>query len=150
MKTYDSVVFGNYLVSLAASRGKILNMTKLQKIMFIIYGYYLTKEHKIISENPQAWPFGPVFPRIHKKVDYTKLVDLDDPSFDEIKEDVELVSLVERIIDAYAIYSATQLSNWSHMKGSPWDKTKNLDDFKWSKEIPDQYISEYFAETQIA
>ncbi|HMI65510.1 MAG TPA: hypothetical protein VK517_05715 [Cyclobacteriaceae bacterium] len=40
MKTYDSLLLGKYLVSLANSKLKPLNMTKLQKLMFIIYGYY--------------------------------------------------------------------------------------------------------------
>jgi len=41
MKTYDSPLLGKYLVPLANSKLKPLNMTKLQMHMFLIYGYYL-------------------------------------------------------------------------------------------------------------
>ena len=149
MKTHESTVLGRYLVSLANDKRMPLNMTKLQKLLFIIYGYYLTKQRRIVNEHPQAWPFGPVFPRVHKNVDYTKVTLLDDPDFNEINNDPELKNQLEEIIVRYAPYSATQLSNWSHMEGSPWDKTTNLTGFKWGKEIPDVFICEYFLEKRV-
>jgi uncharacterized phage-associated protein len=149
MKTYDSPLLGKYLVSLANSKLKPLNMTKLQKLMFIIYGYYLSKGHRIVSEYPQAWPFGPVFPMIHKRVDYTQVTPLDDPIFDEIRADKELVGFLARVVDLYTTFSATQLSNWSHMDGSPWEKTTRTEGFKWSKEIPDEFIANHFSQIQV-
>lgn len=150
MKTHDSVTFGKYLVSLANSRQRPLNMTKLQKLVFIIYGHLLAEnDHHIVNEHPQAWPFGPVFPRIHKKVDYTKVTPIDDASFNEIQGDEGLPQLLEAIIDKYTAYTATQLSSWSHMDGSPWDRTTKLSDFKWSREIPDEFIVEYFSKKSI-
>lgn len=146
MNTHDSITFGKYLVSIAISRQKPLNMTKLQKLIFIIYGFFLTEQqHHIINEYPQAWPYGPVFPKIHKGVDYTNVVDLNSSSFDKIKGDPGLTDLVEKVVETYTKYTATQLSNWSHMEGSPWHRTTKMAGFKWSTEIPDNYIIEYFS-----
>lgn len=121
-------------------------MTKLQKLLYIVYGYYLSNKegHRIIDEHPQAWPYGPVFPKVHRKVDYTKVTPLDDPMFDELNKDEELKNILNKVVDIYAQYSATQLSGWSHMDGGPWKKTTVEDGFKWSGEISDDYIKEYF------
>jgi uncharacterized phage-associated protein len=150
MKSHDSIILGRYLVSLAVSKQKPLNMTKLQKLMFILYGYYLAqKGHHIIDEHPQAWPFGPVFPRVHKGVDYTTVTPLTDACFNDIREDADLLKNLDSVIEAYVKYSATQLSNWSHMEGSPWDRTTQLPGFKWSREIPDDYIKDYFSRKKV-
>lgn len=47
-----------------------LNKTQLQKFMYISYGVYLAiTENRIFDDDtPKAWPFGPVFPRINKKI----------------------------------------------------------------------------------
>jgi uncharacterized phage-associated protein len=150
MKTYDSVLLARYLVALAYSKGIVLNMTKLQKLLFILYGYYqATHNHRIITEHPQAWPYGPVFPRVHKFVDVTKPSALDNLEFSEIVQDDLLNQTLNTIISKYSVYNASQLSGWSHMTGSPWERTTQTKDFKWSKEIPDEYISEYFSAKSI-
>ena len=88
--------------------------------------------------------FGPVFPNVHRHVDYTEFTPLTESCFEEINKDTELLNSMSRVIDAYAKFKATQLSSWSHKEGSPWDRTTKLDGFKWSRVIPDDYIREYF------
>lgn len=146
MRTYDSTLLAKFLLSVAHSKYQALNMTKLQKLMYIVYGYYLsTFQHKIINEQPQAWPFGPVFARVHKNVDYTQILRLDDPELVGISQDSELKRVLEKVVENYAGITASQLSNWSHLDGSPWKKTTEQKNFKWSREIPDELISDYFS-----
>lgn len=150
MKTYDSVLLARYLVALAHGKGVVLNMTKLQKLLFILYGYYqATYGHRIATEHAQAWPYGPVFPKVHKQVDVTKPEPLNNPAFAQLAADTLLNQVLNQVIDKYSVYNASQLSGWSHMSGSPWERTTQTKDFKWSREIPDEFITEYFSSKSI-
>jgi uncharacterized phage-associated protein len=146
MKTHDSILLARYLVSFAYNKKLPLNVTKLQKLLYIIYGFYLAEHgHLILNESPKIWPFGPVFPRVHQEVDSTQVFELNDPQFESINTDQKLKAVLEAVVDKYAKFSATQLSNWSHMEGSPWDKTVKASGSKWNTVIPDEYISTYFS-----
>lgn len=144
-KTYDSIIAAKYLMALACSKGQCLNTTKVQKLLYIAYGYALAHYgYRIVSESPQAWPFGPVFARTQKKVDYSIEYSKSDEDFEEIRDDKEINALFNEIIDKYSGFSAKKLSDWSHIEDSPWHKTTMTHDFKWSKQIPDEYIKDYF------
>jgi uncharacterized phage-associated protein len=149
-KTYDSVLAAKYLLALAAKKGHSLNVTKVQKLLFIAYGYFLAKYgHAFLKEKPKAWPYGPVFPRTRKKVDYSIIYRTEDQEFTEIAADLEVTQLFEHLIDTYAKYTANQLSEWSHMVGSPWDKTRQQKGFDWNAEIPDNVIENYFLQVDV-
>lgn len=145
-KTYDSILAAKYLMAIACSKGQCLNVTKVQKLLYIAYGTTLAQknDHRLVSESPQAWPFGPVFPRTQKKIDYSLQYDLNNDMFSEIRNDIYVNNLFSKIIDEYSGFSAGKLSAWSHLEGSPWHKTTLQDGFKWGTPIPDDYISPYF------
>jgi uncharacterized phage-associated protein len=148
-KQYDSVLGAKLLLALAYERGKVLNTTKVQKMLYIIYSYFLAKhDYQIFSETPKAWPYGPVFPRTRKKVDCI-IQKLDDPELSDIKSDTTIVDKFNSVIDKYSKFTASELSDWSHMEGSPWDKTTKESDFKWGDFIPNEYISDYFSNLEI-
>ena len=148
--SYDSVLGAKLLLALAYEKGFVLNVTKVQKMLYIIYGYFLAKENKqIFTETPKAWPYGPVFPRTRKRVDFGRVYRLDDEELKDIANNEELKKVFNEVIDKYAKFSAGQLSEWSHMEGGAWDKTVKTPDFDWNDEIPDEYISEYFSNINV-
>ncbi|MDQ3292209.1 MAG: DUF4065 domain-containing protein [Bacteroidota bacterium] len=150
MGNYDSVTVANYLLALAYKKGIVLNVTKVQKLLFIAYGYFLAKYNQhLMNEPPRAWPFGPVFPKTRKQVNYSKIIEVEDPALKEIASDPVVSDTLNRIIDKYSKFSASQLSDWSHMPGSPWDKTTKEASFTWDYPIPDEYIKEYFSNIEI-
>ncbi|MBF9253073.1 DUF4065 domain-containing protein [Pontibacter sp. 172403-2] len=150
MKVYDSVLLAKYMMALAYEKRIVLNVTKVQKLLYIVYGYYLSKyNHPITVEMPKAWPYGPVFPRTRKEVDYTNILPLSSEEFKEIREDQELTEVLNRVIEKYAPFSASRLSDWSHIEGGPWDKTTKQKGFDWSHPIPNEYIAEYFSSMNI-
>lgn len=115
----------------------LLNMTQTQKLLYIAYGIELArKKMRLTDEHPQAWPFGPVFPRVHSKVDFLTTP----PNPNGISG--EIVSLLRDVVKAFGRTSATKLSEWSHSKDSPWDKTPKD---KWGRPISDNDIFEYFS-----
>lgn len=144
---YDSVLVARFLLALAFKKGIVLNVTKVQKLLYIAYGFFLgQKGRKLLNESPKAWPYGPVFPRTRKKVDYSKVISLEAEEFHEIKEDQEVVEFLDKLIDKYSVFTASQLSEWSHTKGSPWDKATKEAGFNWNSPISDELITEYFSE----
>lgn len=145
MRKYDSVEVARYMMALANAKGMVLNVTKVQKLLFIAYGYFLAKHNRVlIDEPPKAWPFGPVFPRTRKYVDYAKITPMDYEYLDSIKKDQELTEFINQLLEDMGNVSASRLTGWSHEVGTPWFKTTKQKGFKWSDPIPDEYIKEYF------
>lgn len=65
----DSIEVANAIRFFAREQNVDLNMTKIHKLLYISYGVFLARENaRLTDEHPQAWPFGPVFPRVHKHV----------------------------------------------------------------------------------
>lgn len=144
-KSYDSVVAAKYLLALAYSKGKILNVTKVQKLLYIAYGYFLANEGRILlTEQPKAWPYGPVFPRTRKKVNFSELISVDDPELAEIKQDQKVTDFFKDLIEKYSNFTASQLSEWSHSEGGPWDSATKQKGFNWNEPIPNELIEPYF------
>jgi uncharacterized phage-associated protein len=148
-KSYDSRVAAKFLLALANRKGLVFNTTKVQKILYIIYSYYIAKEgRRILDEQPKAWPFGPVFPKT-RKINYSIVYNPDDEMFSEIKSEPGLEDIINSIIDVYGHYTASQLTEWSHKKDSPWDKTTKKFGFNWNDPIDDVLIVDYFSEYEM-
>ncbi len=144
---FDSVTIAEYIRSLAYEKRMMLNMTQIQKLLYMAYGYFLAHKNVVISsEAPKAWPFGPVYPRVHSKVKLNAPIkDINDELFAKINADKDFKEKLDEIVSKYSKFSASQLSNWSHAENGPWDKTTKQENFKWGVvEIPQQYIKEYF------
>ncbi len=144
----DSVDVAKALMAEANSQGLRLNMTQLQKLLYIVYGTCLVMlGRRPFDEHAQAWPFGPVFPRTRRKL------------FDDVKnwtpkscpatvpEDVK--NIVRKVVAHFGKWTGGQLVDWTHRIGSPWDVVSHRDGFKWADEIDDGIIREYFSESVI-
>lgn len=144
---YNSVAVARYIIATANEKRISINITKVQKLLYIAYGLYLAvKNERLTNEQPQAWPYGPVFPTTR-----TKLVDADFysinfdlPDLAEMKQDEVLRSLFELVFNHFGQWTASQLTAWSHSDGSPWERTVDQDGFSWGTRIPDEYIKPYF------
>lgn len=146
-KQYNSVVMAKYIVAYANEHGYIINMTKLQKLLYIAYGVCLSaKGERLVDEHPQAWPFGPVFPTTRNKLLNISFdsINMDYDGLEEVKSDREMNILMRLVFSSYGNNSASSLSEWSHKEGSPWHRTTNTKGFQWGDTIPDEYIEDYF------
>ncbi len=143
---YKSTDVAEYIIC-RASQDKIpMNMTKLQKLLYISYGIFLSvKNERLTNEHPQAWPYGPVFPTTR---DEFLKVSFDNPECNEtndIYNDNDIKDLISLVFRTFGKWSAGQLTEWSHATGTPWEKTTCQSGFKWGQIIPDEYIKEYFS-----
>lgn len=144
---YNSVTVACYIVALANEKGLSINMTKLQKLLYIAYGTYLAlKNARLTNEHPQAWPYGPVFPTTRNKLlkRDLSLISLLDSDLQKIKDDKDIKSLMDLVLNSFGNKTATTLTIWSHQSGSPWDRVSSQEGFTWGEIIPDEYIKEYF------
>jgi len=117
----NSVHFAIYLEKCARERGGHLNMTMVQKLLYICYGLWLAIEcAQLFEERPKAWKYGPVFPKVHKKQmkfnDSLKKLErkISHESFEKYDE------LIDVVLNSFGAWSASQLVSWTIREGSAW------------------------------
>lgn len=132
-----------------------LNKTQINKILFYVYGKYAAKVGKqLFSEAPKAWPYGPVFPIVYKRIDPYENVPLFDPEMQARYKKNE--TAFNMVLDAVAMLhtkSAKALTDWSHRVGSPWyetiyktsPSTGEIIQQDWNTVIDFNLISDYFS-----
>lgn len=134
------------------------NNTKVQKLIFLILGFALMNNIKptekvkdydgeeidsVIDELPKAWPYGPVFPKVHKKYSEIRSTNFKDYEL-SVSNDKVLKEIVEKTVKLWGQVSASKLSGWSHEKGSPWDVVVQQGNASWNTPIPLGIITYYF------
>ena len=62
----DIYDFAAYIAKLCAVKNYFVNLTKLQKLMYCVYGAVLvSSDTRIFKEHPKRYPHGPVFPKLY-------------------------------------------------------------------------------------
>jgi uncharacterized phage-associated protein len=122
-------------------------MTKIIKLTYIAYGTCLAMhDHRLVDEHPRAWPSGPVFPKLRKRLlrlDHND-VRMTDRRLKSIRKDKDVESLVKSIYKFFGKYSDHMLCEWTKMCGSPWDIVVLEWEPEWGKKINDGVIRKYF------
>lgn len=136
-----------YIINAMNEKKIVVNETKIQKLTYLVYGFYLwlTKKSIINDEKPHARPYWPVFPKVSKMFKKSKSdkFDLNNYQLDSIK-DKTLELIIIMIILRFGSLSASQLVDLTHTENSPRTKTKNQEDFIWNDVINDSLTYEYF------
>lgn len=121
----DSKEFAKYIVATAQTLGMSLNLTQLQKIMYVCDGVLLACGFNLINENCRVWDYGPVYPKVYKW--YSKnmgnsflISDVNSKALCEI-ENTSAPNIVRQALEKFSKWTSVQLSEWSHQAGSPWD-----------------------------
>jgi uncharacterized phage-associated protein len=158
---YPAKAIANEFLDLAKKDGERVTQMQVQKLVYFAYGWYLAITGKrLIDEWVEAWEWGPVIPSIYQafkrfgsspitepaaEVDLTNgkagyvpvRIQSTDPDRDELARQV-----VKRVWDIYGKYSASALSNMTHVPDSPWSQTPDKD-IKGTN-IDDHLIYDYF------
>ena len=140
-----SIDFAKYILKIAAEKHIQLNQTKLQKLLYICDGALLAYGENVVEENPKAWDYGPVYPKVfkwyakHRYEDFSNISISDDITSNQLIRDV-----VSQTLDKFGTQTATSLSLWSHRENSPWDMTVKKDDSLYGT-ISKDYIKLYFS-----
>ena len=138
-RPYESIVVASYINHLCDKKAIDVNLTKIQKLLYIAYGICLTLHNeRLTDEKPKLWPYGPVFPTAINKFKKDGYIDKNSLDIDEKSKEI-----LEYVVNKYGQYSARILSEWSHEYGSPWQQLVYIG-CSWNTEMPDDLIKGYF------
>ena len=123
-----------------------LTHLKLQKMLYNAQGVYLaTTGKKLFKDDLVAWDHGPVVKNVYDTYcvfGRNPIIIPATPENDEvvrkIESDVETKNILDAVYDNFSIYTAWQLREMSHAKGSPWERTQK------NQVIDPQLIKDYF------
>ena len=108
-----------------------LTPLKLTKMTFIAHGWHLgLHKESLIDEDVHAWKHGPVFPDLHeviKAYEGSRVVEVAKSEQEKIDPPRDLkpheVQVIVELNRAYGHLTGEELSEMTHMEGSPWDVT---------------------------
>ena len=142
--SFDSNDVMAYILGVCEQNQIPWNATKAQKLLYCCYGTILAAFGECLTEEvPQAWQYGPVFPRAFNGYRKGKIVPGVDNGFSS-KCDPRWLPLMQETIKSFGKFTASQLSTWSHKPGSPWARaTCNGEELL--VQIQKEYIRAYFA-----
>lgn len=133
-----------------------LNKTQINKILFYVYGVYYAETNQFLFKDdaPKAWPYGPVFPIVNKKVNPDEIIkSFSNDTLCEFNKYPKALNLVKSAVEVMHSMSAVSLTQWSHKEDSPWYNTlyiKNEEgnitgQNKWNTPISTDLIKTYFS-----
>lgn len=127
-----------------------LNRTQINKILFFVYGKYLAETGTVLfdDDEPRAWPFGPVFPKVNKRIDVNDIPrGFSNEKNILYKSNMKALGIVRNSVDLLYNKSAYELTKWSHRPDSPWYETLfpiGQERLPWNTEIKRELIESYF------
>ena len=143
MKAYPAASVANFFIDKSNNEGQIITLMKLSKLVYIAHGWSLALLNRLLIKEPiEAWKFGPVIESLYHE--FKRFGNTNINMFaiaDTIKEE-EIVALLNKVWDGYKKYTPYELSNWTHVKGSPWDQVYSPN--RRNQEIDNDTIKEYF------
>jgi uncharacterized phage-associated protein len=130
---------------------------KLQKLVYCANGWWLAYDQPpLVTERPQVWKFGPVFPSLYRVLkvyggdaiarpqSIGPFVDPDDVD----QSDDRTRGLIKWVWNRYGHLSGFALSDMTHKPGTAWYRVAKEHNFIVSEglEIPNEYIAAEFKE----
>lgn len=141
---FDSNDVMAYILGVCEKKQIDWNITKAQKLLYCCYGVILAAfGEELTEENPQAWQYGPVFPRTFNGIKKGRVTPGKDNGFSQ-KCNPAWLPLMDQVISFFGRFTASQLSTWSHRSGSPWDRATH-GGADLLIQIPNGLIKNYFA-----
>ena len=122
----DSIAVANRFLEFAEERGDALTPMQILKLVYIAHGWMLGLYGRpLISDEIQAWQYGPVIPRLYNAMRKFRSSPVKGPLLeggsDALDSDEE--SIVRQVYEIYGSMSGPALSRLTHAKGTPWAMT---------------------------
>jgi uncharacterized phage-associated protein len=155
----DARAVANYFLELAKKEGRNIDPMGIQKLVYFAHGWNLAINNRpLIAQRIEAWDYGPVIRDLYQAFRKfgdgpitepamivaagpgTSQIRFEVPRIAPVAENVDTISLLNRVWEVYKPFTSIQLSNMTHEPGSPWkqarDARKNV--------IDDARITEFF------
>ena len=150
--SYEAETIANAFLRIARKEGVGVSNMKIQKLLYFAQGHAMSiLGEELISDNCEAWDYGPVFPSVYRwfkpygSGDIKKEIvsGLDAERF-EPKLDAKADALLRAIWEKYGKLSALRLSEMSHVSKGPWATTRRENDGHFDAVIEKSLIRDYF------
>lgn len=154
---YDVLDVSRYIINYSHKKDYGISNLKLQKVLYFVQAYFLIQTgHPCFKDKIEAWNFGPVVPKAYCEykqygcgdIPTTKsfiMIDKDNiwnskrVEFDDIIISDDDKSLIDKVVDKFSEYSATDLVELSQHQ-TPWIDAISSQ----NNEIKNDSIFEYF------
>ncbi len=131
----SSLAVANAFIELAKRDDVALSNMKLQKLIYFAQGHSLGLQDKqLVDEFPEAWTYGPVYPRVYHEFKQYGAQAITKPSMCPFPDEEGCYDwpslndwdqmLVEAVWKAYKDKTPIQLSELSHLKDGPWARAR--------------------------
>jgi uncharacterized phage-associated protein len=130
---YSTIAVANTILELAEKKNIKISPMKMQKLIYYAQAwYYLLNNEPLIDEHFSRWQYGPVIPSLYHELKYyganditSKIVNFefgynDGIVVEPIIKDDLIGRYLDKILEVYGPYSAQELSNMTHQKGTAW------------------------------
>lgn len=148
----DIVNDAYYLINLFNKERIEITQIQVQKLMYLFEGYYMNVKNvnKLYDCVYEAWSLGPVATPLYKEFKKygksdIKLTDEQVEIADHISEDKK--ELLQEIFETFKNFSSTDLINFTHVEGSPWEEAWKYEEYsEIKKEKLRIWFSKYVSE----
>lgn len=157
---YNVLDVSRYIISYSNKMDYGISNLKLQKVLYFVQAYFLIQTgHPCFNEKIEAWDFGPVVSKVYCEykqygcgdipttksfimIDKNNIWNSKRVEFDDIAISYYDKSLINKVVDKFSEYSATDLVTLTQHQ-TPW-----IDSFSSGKnnEISLDAIKDYFGE----
>ena len=116
----------NAFLDIAEGEGCALTNMQLQKLVYIAHGYCLALLNEpLIYNDVKAWQYGPVYPKLYKKLSKFGAGKVCGRIHHEKGESpsTEQKEIIDAVWKVYGRMTGGKLSALTHQPGSPWSQT---------------------------
>lgn len=133
-------IANTFLTRYAGAAGGIDHM-KLQKLDYFVHGWWLAyNADRLLTEQPQVWKYGPVFPSLYRDLKIYGNADLTEPVkvnpfggtapvLPNNPDAAAASELLDWVWKRYGHLSALALSDLTHREGTAWRNVAVLHKF---------------------
>ena len=148
---FDAIYIANYFINLGILNDAPLSPMKLQKVLYFANGMNLALTGKpLIREAVEAWQYGPVVESVYHKFKEwgSRPITKPQPS-GNIEPDKMTLDLLSAVWNITKNIDPIKLSNWTHLKDSPWDQAFQNAGGKtnYNAPISNELMKRYFSDT---
>ncbi len=149
---HSAIKVAKHFVDRANSGGvKDMTLLKLMKITYIAHGWMLgIHQRPLFSEDVEAWKYGPVIPELYRE---TKQFGREPvthlPAEYDFEPEADEESIIQQVFDNYSAFTAGQLVDLTHKKGTPWHIVKSTRGYGPGTIIPADLIQKYYWEMSL-
>jgi len=156
---YDARTIANFLLDYADERKTKVTLLSVLKMIYYAHGWHLShKQQPLVKQPFEAWEYGPVVRVVYEAfkgsgreplTSRAKRFDVLANSYSEIDDPIEpeAEKFLKNVFDAYSHVDAFDLSNETHVVGSPWDEIWNAPNgaINIGMKIPNDEIRKWFS-----